>query len=108
LIIPFQKKKRKFGSRPPQPVSEKPAGCTAVFVGGLPDAIDDDKIAEFFKDAGEISQIRWLTDKDTGEFRGAGFLEFEDPASLDKAVEKNGAEIDGRSIRVDYAKPREK
>jgi len=92
-----------------RPLSEKPDGCTTVFVGGLPDDIDDAKITEFFSDAGAISQIRWLTDRDSGEFKGAGFIEFEDPAaSLDKAIAKNGCELNGRKVRVDYAKPRDR
>jgi len=93
------------GSRP---LSEKLPGCTSIFIGNLSDEIDDDKIREFFKDAGEISQIRWLKDRETGEFKCAGFVEFENPeASLDLAVKRNGEEILGKSIRIDYAKPRQ-
>lgn len=89
-------------------LSEKLPGCTAVFVGGLPDDIDDDKITAFFADVGPISQIRWLTDKQSGEFKGAGFIEFENTDHLDAAVGKNGQDCHGRSIRVDYAKPRDR
>lgn len=95
------------GGRGPKPLSEKPAGCTTIFVGNLSYDIDDAKITEFFKDCGAISQIRWLKDRDTQEFKGAGFIEFEDPdSSLDKAVGLNGSDLLGRSIRCDYAAPR--
>lgn len=95
------------GGRGPKPLSEKLPGCTSIFIGNLSDEIDDDKIRELFKEAGEISQIRWLKDRDSGEFKGAGFVEFEDPdKSLDLAVKHNGEEILGKSIRIDYAKPR--
>jgi nucleolin len=102
--------RRKSGGgagRGPKPISEKPAGCTTIFVGNLSYDIDDSKITEFFKDCGAISQIRWLKDRDTQEFKGAGFIEFEDPdSSLDKAVGLNGSDLLGRSIRCDYAAPR--
>jgi len=95
------------GGRGPKPISEKPAGCTTIFVGNLSYDIDDEKMTEFFKDCGAISQIRWLKDRDTQEFKGAGFIEFEDPSTaLDKAVAKNGSDLLGRSIRCDYAAPR--
>ena len=43
---------------------------------------------DFFKDCGEISNIRWLTDRETGDFKGCGFVEFAEPeASLDKVNE---------------------
>lgn len=41
-------------------------------------------MAEFFKDCGEIKQIRWLTDKESGDFRGCGFVEFYDGDAVDK------------------------
>jgi len=95
------------GSRGSRALSEKPEGCTTVFCGNLSYDVNDDKISEFLSVCGPIKQIRWLKDRDSGEFKGAGFIEFEDPEiSIDKAVKLNGTEFMGRSIRIDYAKPR--
>ena len=70
-------------------------------------AFDDDQMKAFFKDCGEVSSIRWLTDRDTQQFKGCGFVEFADPdASLDKAAKKNGEMLLGRQVRLDYAAPR--
>jgi len=91
----------------PRPRSKKPDGCISVYVGGLPHNINTEKITEFFSDAGVISEVRWLTDRDSGEFKGCCFVQFEDPDAIDAAVAKNGSLIAGRTIRVDYSKPRE-
>jgi len=88
-------------ARAAKPLSEKPEGCMTVFVGRLADSVDDEKLQELFKDAGEITQIRYM-ERD-GEFRGVAFIEFGESDSTDKAVEKNGSSFLGRSIRVDYS-----
>jgi nucleolin len=100
--------KPKGKSREARPLSEKPDGCMTVFCGNLSFDIDDTKMQEFATEAGcgEISHIRWLTDRDTGDFKGCGFIEFGDTADVDKFVLKNGADCMGRNIRCDYAKPR--
>lgn len=91
-------------------LSEKPDGCTTVFCGNLAYEIDDDKMGEFAKGAGcgDVKAIRWLTDRDSGDFKGCGFVEFYDTADVDAFVKKNGEDLLGRSIRIDYSKPREK
>jgi nucleolin len=91
----------------PREMQAKPEGCTTIFCGNLSFDIDDDKMRAFFSDCGEVSSIRWLTDKDSGDFKGCGFVEFSDPSvSLDKAAKLNGTDCLGRSIRIDYAAPR--
>jgi nucleolin len=95
------------GGREVRPMQAKPEGCNTLFAGNLSFDIDDDKIKEFFSECGEITSIRWLTDKETQQFKGCGFVEFADPdAALDKAAKLNGVNLLGRSIRLDYAAPR--
>lgn len=90
-----------------KPMQDKPDGCTTMFAGNLSFDIDDDQMKDFFKDCGEVSSIRWLTDKDSGQFKGCGFVEFSDPdAALVLAAKKNGETLLGRQIRLDYAAPR--
>jgi len=81
--------------------SEKPENCDTVYLGNLSYDINDDAIKEVFGGCGNILAIRWV-EKD-GTFRGCGFLQFEDTAATDKAVELAGTEIMGRPVRVDYA-----
>ena len=97
------------GKREPRPLSEKPDGCTTVFCGNLSFDITEDAIHELAKACDitdGVKNIRWLTDRETQEFKGCGFIEFHDTESVDKFVAKNGKDVMGRSIRIDYAKPR--
>jgi nucleolin len=87
-------------------LSARPDNCTTVFCGNLSFDIDDDKMYEFAKDSGEIKAIRWLTDKNSGDFKGCGFVEFYDSDSVDNFVKKNGEQLLGREIRIDYSTPR--
>ena len=88
------------------PQSEKPEGCNTLFMGNLSFDIDEEVVKKFFKDCGEIANIRWLTDRDSGDFKGCGFVEFSDPASVDAAAAKNGETLAGRNVRLDFAKGR--
>jgi RNA recognition motif-containing protein len=50
-----------------------------------------------------------ITDRDTGRSRGFGFVTFNEDEAADKALEAlNGSELDGRTIRVDVAQPRQR
>jgi nucleolin len=89
-----------------RPMTAKPEGCNTLFAGNLSFDIDDDQMKAFFADCGEVSSIRWLTDRDTQQFKGCGFIEFSDDAALDKAAKKNGEQLLGRSVRLDFAAPR--
>ena len=96
------------GGRTPRPLSEKPEGCTTVFLGNLSYDIEDDDVHAKAKEvgAGDIKNIRWLTDRESGEFKGCGFVEFYSTEDVDKFATLNGKDVKGRSIRVDFAKPR--
>jgi RNA recognition motif-containing protein len=48
---------------------EKPPGCRKLFIGNLSYEIDDDTLVKFFEGCGTMTGLRWLTRKDTGEFR---------------------------------------
>lgn len=96
------------GGRGAKPLSEKPEGCTTVFLGNLSYDIEDDDIHAKAKEvgAGDVKHIRWLTDRESGEFKGCGFVEFYSTEDVDKFATLNGAEVKGRNMRVDFAKPR--
>jgi len=95
--------------RPYKPAGEKPDGCVELFCGNLPWSIDEDKITKFFAGAGAtVTGTRWLNDKESGEFKGIGFVAFGDTADVDKAVTLGGENLDGRPIRIDYAGQKKK
>ena len=63
--------------KPMSQVQDKPEGCRKLFIGNLSYEIDDETIVDFFKDCGTLTGLRWLTRKDTGEFRVSYFQLYE-------------------------------
>ena len=83
--------------------TNKPTGCKKLFMGNLSYNIDDDTIVDFFKDCGgQVIGLRWLTRKGTEEFRGCGYIEFDSSEAADEAIKKDGLELLGRPIRLDW------
>jgi cold-inducible RNA-binding protein len=77
-----------------------------LFVGGLPWATTSDDLKQLFAAAGTVSTATIITDKMTGRSRGFGFVEFDNDAEADAAVEQfNGKEFNGRSLLVNEARP---
>lgn len=79
-----------------------------LYVGNLPWSVDDAKLKELFGKYSSIVSAVVITDKETGRSRGFGFVELSDAAEADRAVsEMNGADIEGRKLVVNEARPRE-
>ena len=79
-----------------------------LFVGGLPFAVDDARLQEIFAAFGEVASATVIKDRDSGRSKGFGFVEFNDDAAADKAVaEMNGKDLDGRTVTVNEARPKE-
>lgn len=77
-----------------------------LFVGGIPYAVRDEELAEFFKEAGTVTSARVIMDKMTGRSRGFGFVEMSSEEEAQKAIELfNGSDVDGRKIVVNIAQP---
>jgi len=78
-----------------------------LFVGGLSWGTTDDGLREAFAQFGDIEEARVVMDRDTGRSRGFGFVSFAQAEQADKAMSSmNGADLDGRTIRVDLASER--
>jgi RNA recognition motif-containing protein len=79
-----------------------------LFVGGLAFSTSSDRLREVFAQAGTVESAAVVTDRDSGQSRGFGFVEMSTPAEADAAVKKfNGQEIDGRQLKVELSKPQE-
>ncbi len=78
-----------------------------LFIGGLSWDTSDDGLKAAFERFGELVEAKVVLDRDTGRSRGFGFVTFADDAAGTQAMEEmNGAEVDGRNIRVDEAHDR--
>ena len=79
-----------------------------LFIGSLAYATNDDSLKAHFEQIGPVSSARVITDRDSGRSKGFGFVEFENDADNQKAVDQlDGKELDGRAINVSEARPRE-
>jgi len=79
-----------------------------IFVSNLSFNVQDEDLKEFFTDYGEVTSAKIITDRMTQQSRGFGFVEMSDNAAAQKAItELDGATVEGRTIRVMEAKPRE-
>jgi cold-inducible RNA-binding protein len=80
-----------------------------LFVGSLSWNTNDEGLRNAFSAHGEVSEAVVVSDRDTGRSRGFGFVTFEDDEAADQAVAAlNGTELDGRTIRVDVAQPKQR
>jgi len=79
-----------------------------IFVSNLSFAVQDEDLREYFAEYGEVSSARIIMDKFTNRSRGFAFVEMPDETAAQKAIaELDGAIVDGRTIKVNVAKPRE-
>ncbi|KAK3206711.1 hypothetical protein Dsin_020757 [Dipteronia sinensis] len=75
-----------------------------LFVGGLSYTTDDHSLKEAFPSFGEVVEARIVSDRDTGRSRGFGFVNFSSEDSAQTAMSAmDGQELNGRSIRVNFA-----
>jgi RNA recognition motif-containing protein len=79
-----------------------------IYVSNLSFSVQDEDLREFFVEYGEVTSAKVITDKFTGKSRGFGFVEMSDDEAAKKAIaELDQATVDGRTIRVTEAKPKE-
>jgi RNA recognition motif-containing protein len=79
-----------------------------IYVSNLSFNIEDEDLREFFAPYGEVSSAKVIKDKFTGKSRGFGFVEMSDDAAASKAItELDNGTVDGRTIKVMEAKPKE-
>jgi RNA recognition motif-containing protein len=79
-----------------------------IYVSNLGFNIQDEDLRGFFAEYGEVTSAKIINDKVTGKSRGFGFVEMPDNEAAQKAIsELNGGSIEGRTISVMEAKPRE-
>jgi RNA recognition motif-containing protein len=79
-----------------------------IYVGNLSYGVSDDNLREAFEAFGAVSSAKVITDKYSGRSKGFGFVEMENDAEANAAIEQlDGAEIDGRAVKVNEARPKE-
>ncbi|MFW5753065.1 MAG: RNA recognition motif domain-containing protein [Planctomycetota bacterium] len=79
-----------------------------IYVGNLPYSTDDGQLQSIFAEYGNVTSAKVIMDRDTGRAKGFGFVEMADPNAAQQAIQAvNGMELEGRSLKVNEARPRE-
>ncbi|MFP6626777.1 MAG: RNA-binding protein [Deltaproteobacteria bacterium] len=78
-----------------------------IYVGNLPFSASEDSVRDLFAQHGEVYSVALITDRETGRPRGFGFVEMDDDGAVKAIAELDQTELEGRSLRVDEAQPRE-
>ena len=79
-----------------------------IYVGNLSYSTSDDQLRAYFEEYGVVDSARVIMDRDSGRSKGFGFVEMSNANEANTAIEAlNGREIEGRSLTVNEARPRE-
>jgi cold-inducible RNA-binding protein len=78
-----------------------------IYVGNLSFDSTEAQVRELFEQHGTVESISWVTDRDTGRFRGFAFVEMEDSSANAAIKALNSQLVNGRELRVNEARPRE-
>ena len=78
-----------------------------IYVGNLPFRTTEESVRDLFARYGAVQSVKLITDRETGKPRGFGFVEMADDAAAEEAIRSlDGAEFEGRSLKINEAKPR--
>ena len=79
-----------------------------IYVGNLPYSVTDSTLESNFAEFGNVSSAKVMMDRETGRSKGFGFVEMASAEQAEAAIKAlDGMSVDGRSITVNLARPRE-
>jgi RNA recognition motif-containing protein len=77
-----------------------------LYVGNLSFSVTEQALQSTFSQHGTVESINLITDRDTGQSKGFGFIEMRTDAEANAAISGlTGTELEGRPIKVNEAKP---
>ncbi|KAJ1431231.1 hypothetical protein B484DRAFT_448494 [Ochromonadaceae sp. CCMP2298] len=88
---------------PHEYLTKNPEKVTRLFCGNLNKTITEEQLKEQLPGT---TFIKWITDKQTGEFYGSSFLEMKDPEAAAMAVMQDKSKFLGRPLKLYYCPPR--
>ncbi len=80
---------------------------TNIYVGNLPWDMGDEELHDLFAAYGAVSSAKVIRDRETGRSRGFGFVEMDNSHEAEQAINAlNGKDYQGRTLKVDKARPK--
>jgi cold-inducible RNA-binding protein len=76
-----------------------------LFVGNLSFHTTEGDISAAFEQFGPLESVKIITDRDTGRSKGFAFVELSDECSEKAIAQMHGAQLDGRALTVNEARP---
>lgn len=78
-----------------------------IYVGNLPTNTTEQELQTAFEAFGEVSAVKIIKDRFTGEPRGFAFVEMPDEAAGKEAIKNlNDQDFNGKLLKVNEARPR--
>ena len=79
-----------------------------IYIGNIAWSMTEDELNALFSEFGSVSSAKIITDKYSGRSKGFGFVEMDNDAEAEAAIEAlNDSDQNGRNLRVNQARPRE-
>jgi RNA recognition motif-containing protein len=79
-----------------------------LYVGNLGYGLGDSDLEKLFTTYGSVRSAQVIKDRDTGRSKGFGFVEMGSDQEAQAAITAlNGKEVDGRTLVVNEARPKE-
>jgi cold-inducible RNA-binding protein len=76
-----------------------------IFVGNLSFQTSENDLSDLFAQVGQVESVSIITDRMTGRSKGFGFIEMQDEQAEQAIARFNGAEVSGRKLTVNEARP---
>lgn len=81
---------------------------TQIYVGNIPYSKTEQDLNDLFAQFGEVTSVKFINDRETGRFRGFGFVEMTSADAAKEAIDSlENSNYDGRTLRVNEARPRQ-
>lgn len=78
-----------------------------IYIGNLSYRLKEKDLEQVLGEYGTVTSVKIITDRETGRSKGFGFVEMQNDAEAEKAIkELNGAELDGRTMVLKVAIPK--
>ena len=75
----------------------------SIYVGNLPFSVSEAEIRDLFGAYGEVQSVKLINDRETGRFRGFGFVEMNEAEAGEAIRALSGTELGGRALKVNLA-----